>query len=297
MSYIFLRTFWFFLLFTHTLPAACHPELDPDIAIFLDNLMIRDCGFYTLLGSKPMTEFDITEMVDTSEEGLQNDYKQYVAALPLEKKTSCVSYADYREHALDNNSKPGGHIFDRKRRWEAWVRKMGLVSTARYKLVQWNGAYQAGLFINVPQMVHHLKQYQQEIESVTEMHFDPTTILDEIECKDSIFWKKVFASHYLHGLLLGFGQKNAYLFDWAQSKELSFNHFSDNQRWQKNIHRIAKTHVSIRDLPIPSFVTFGLCDEQVERYKKERTQIIEFLEKKDWMPFVLRCFEKKMAVE
>ncbi len=42
-------------------------EQQDEITIFLENLMIRDGGLYTLLGSKPMTEFDITDTLDKTE--------------------------------------------------------------------------------------------------------------------------------------------------------------------------------------------------------------------------------------
>ncbi|MCH9609894.1 MAG: hypothetical protein S4CHLAM45_13800 [Chlamydiales bacterium] len=152
-----------------------------------------------------------------------------------------------------------------------------------------------GLFVNVHQALYILKKYYNDFASVTETQFDLKTILDSIDDKNSSFWKKVFENHYLHGLLLGFGEKNSFLFDHTSKSDLvkikaiSFQRFKELSRSEKHSKGMMQPVVSIKNLVIPYFVTFNINDEIIDKYQKEKESIVQFLEEKNFTDFVLQC--------
>lgn len=282
-------------------------DKEEDIRIFLENLMIRESGLYTLLGSKPMTLFNMTDSVDISEEGLLKSYlelKKFMEKTesdsePHKAKISLPDYETYKNKCfIGYKAFP---FFHKKRLWEVWQAAYPHLSTPLYKLFSRRLSKEkpdamVGLFINVPQTVHVLRKYRSEFYQFTGMEFDTDKILDTIEDENSIFWDRVLTNHFLLGLLLGYGEKNAYLFDWITKNTLSpqsmsIARFPELSRIEQDVKKTMKKSITIEDLPIPYFVTFEISDETVERYKKEREKIIPFFKDKDFVPCVLRCLK------
>ena len=276
------------------------PELSAsskdDITLFLENLMIREDGLYTLLGSKAMTTFDITETLSETEEDFKRDYEN---ARSFEEKCksnpehfhsdamTLPDYKVYRERCLKNM-----HVMrflHHKNLWENWLHEKGSVSNSIYKLTARGGR---GLFVNVPNAISILKKYYADFSEKTGIEFDIDTIIDSIDDLESAFWNEVFKSNYLVGLMMGYGQKNSYLFDWAGKKSLPMNvislgRFKELSRINQHRNVIGKINVDVHDLEIPYFATFEINSEDVERYSKEREKIIHFLKDKELVPFIL----------
>ncbi|MFZ0566258.1 MAG: hypothetical protein WAM28_08755 [Chlamydiales bacterium] len=257
--------------------------------------MIRNGGLYTLLGTKPMTEFDITDTLDKTEQEIAQSYEELKVSLREQKSSNCSALPTFEEYVKKCNLQREELKFgDCKILWDTWLKTYGTVSTPTYKLIAWKGDFTAGLFIHVPHLIYTLKKYYREFSQITGIQFDVDTILNSIEDKNSVFWRKVLTNHYLHGLLLGYGERNAYLFNWVRKEALplesvSILRFPELSRLNQHAKQILKKKVSIDDLPIPYFVSFEINDEEIERYSKEQKKIISFMKDKDFTSFILKC--------
>ena len=162
--------------------------------LFLENLMLREGGLYTLLGSKPMTEFNVIDRLDKTEEDFAKSYQDLKEFLEQAKQkpkhpnanTPLPSYERFREKriALRDDCK----FCERKEIWEKWLAKRGFISIPLYKLLaRGKGEKKLGLFINVVQVRYILKKYQNEFSQIVQVEFDPDTIIDSVSDENSIF--------------------------------------------------------------------------------------------------------------
>jgi hypothetical protein len=270
-----------------------------DITLFLENVMIREDGLFTLLGSKPITQFDIAETLIETEEEILREYEQSKDFLEKCRQDpehfhsdnmQLPDYEVYREKCLKNRH--ALRFIDHKKLWENWLKEKGGISTPLYRLTY---RKDQGMLINILNTLFILKKYYSDFSRMTEMEFDIQTILDSINDPESKFWDEVFKNHYLFGLLMGYGQKNAYLFDWISKnrlplKAISFGRFKEFSRLNQHHELMRKIDVDIYDLEIPYFVSFEIDNEDVERYTREKEKIIAFLKDKDLISFVLSQF-------
>lgn len=271
--------------------------------LFLENVMIREYGLFTLLGSKPMLLFDITSKLLETEEELEHEYKAIKDFLEKNKhnpdhaSSYAIFYAtfpgfeEFKEQSL--KSLPKRSFGQRKKIWEQWFREKGCLSNSIYKLTF---RKDDGLFINIPNVVYILKKHYSDFVDLTGMTFDPGTILDSIEDAESPFWGQVFKNHYLLGLILGYGQKNAFLFDWKcrhsfSIDTVSIERFRELARLRHRTKAMRKANILVEDLEIPYFVVFDIDDKEMVRYSHEREKIIDFLKDKELVPFVLSQLE------
>ena len=266
------------------------------ITLFLENMMIREDGLFTLLGSKPMTQFDITGTLSETEEELKQEYEEAKAFLEKCKQDpehfhsdvmTIPEYKEFREKCL--KYKHALRFHQHKKLWENWLHEKGCISNQIYKLTS---REDNGLFINIPNAIYILEKYYADFSEITGFKFDVNTILDSIDDNASTFWNMVFKNHYLFGLIMGYGQKNSYLFDWVQQNSLSLNaislcRFKELSRLNQHINVTRKLNVTVHDLEIPYFASFDIDNEDVERYSREREKIIHFLKDKELIPFIL----------
>ncbi len=270
------------------------------IVTFVENLMIREGGFYTLLGSKPMTIFDITCTIEENEEDIARSYENSKLFFEKAKKdpekshTNGASLPDFEEYRAVCLSRLTTHQFlNKKMLWEVWLKKRGTFSTPAYILTSRRiGKGEMGVFLNIPQMLHILKKHQNEFRQETGMEFEISAILDSFEDEYSVFWNKVCGNHYLLGLLLGYGEKNAYLFNWLKTNSLplsavSILRFPDLSRLEQTKTPALKKNNPVEDLPIPYFVSFEINDPEIQRYATEKEKIISFLKERDYIAFAL----------
>jgi hypothetical protein len=273
--------------------------------LFIENLMLRDGGLFTLLGSKPMILFNITDDLERTEEEFAKSYREEKERLEKTKQDpgnvnlniAIPSYEEFKEKQL--RIREANQFCERKKIWEEWVSKRGYISTPTYKLIaRGSGDNKCGLFINIVQLHYILNKYRNEFEQIVRVEFDPNTIVDSIGDETDIFWQKVFKNHFLLGLLLGYGEKNAYLFDWVRRNSLplesiAIHRFPEISRLECHTKGIFKKNVTIADLVIPYFASFEIDDREIERYLNEREKIIHFLKDKDLATFVLECLQIK----
>ena len=271
--------------------------------LFIENLMLRDGGLFTLLGSKPMILFNITDDLERTEEEFIKGYQEEKESLEKAKQEpsninvniAIPTYKEFKEKQLWLREK--NQFRERKKIWEEWVSKRGCISTPIYKLIAREiGNDKWGLFINVLQMHYFLNKYHNEFAQIVQVEFDPNTIIDSIGNETNVFWQKVFKNHFLLGLLLGYGEKNAYLFDWIRRNSVPLESivihlFPATSRLECHTTEIFKKNVTIADLVIPYFASFEIDDQELERYVKEKKKIVSFISDQELVPFVLKCFQ------
>jgi hypothetical protein len=131
--------------------------------------------------------------------------------------------------------------------------------------------HQEGLFINIPNFLFVLKAHYTDFAKIGG-EFDYEQVLNEFENEDSLFWDKVCKSDFLMGLLFGYGAKNAFAFVWRSKYNLQLPIiFGKHQGWDP----VYQQNISIKDLPLPRLCAYSLGDETIEKYLKERKQIIK----------------------
>lgn len=290
----------FFLLngFLPTLSA------DDKITQFLENVIIRESGAFTLLGTKPMTEFDVAWSVEEQEEDYEASYQELKLMFKKTQQspsqftcslTEMPSFSEYKNKCLSN--KELYSFLKKKELWENWLANYRSIASANFKLTMREHPYKTGILINVPQAIYILKKYHADFVEQTQIEFDLATILDTIDDHKSSFWNSVFTNHYLHGLLLGFGEKNAFIFDYMKkmdslkTKAFSFQHFAHSSEIYAHGKEMMQPNVSIENLVIPYFVTYDINDDMREKYLREKGKIIDYLKEKNLVDEVLKILK------
>lgn len=246
-------------------------------------ILIRSYGMYTLLGSKPITTFNILRDVpyNRSDEQLQQDYD--VLVKKYEGFKDKVSIEEYK------NSTSNESPFDEEAIWNFWKENWKKYTGKKYlffekkDILEIDGKKQEvgeGFFVNVFEAACIIKKHYQEFRDELGEDFDPLQAIYNLPNPSSILWRH--NSEYLYGLLLGFGEKNSYLFKLRNKGKIPFKSVFLFDAQEESNH-LSKSNVSIDDLPLPAFVTFSFTDEQLFIYKKEREKILDFYHNKDFL--------------
>lgn len=254
--YLILMICLFFLV-------GCENSAEDDVSIFLKNVMIRERGLYVLLGSKPMSTFSI-----------ENGFPE-----------STQEHKHFR-HART------------KKLWENWVHKEVSLSS-HYKFIARKSPFGdhslEGLFINVPNSEYILKHHYTDFAKLTGQEFSPGEILQDLSNAESLFWTRVFRNHYLSGLLLGFGEKNAYLYDWGEKNHIE--PFVSRPKGMPSLDQISnlyfKSTIYLEDLYLPLFGSSEINDPVVEKYRIERKYILSKLRGKNFTTEMMRRLQNR----
>lgn len=252
--------------------------------LFLENVMIREKGLYVLMGTKPLSCFEVEDIY--SENTVRSAYKNYLKNKPV----SPMNFEEFHKQYKQTLPKlPLRLRFETL--WKHWCEtKEGSISPC-YRFVArkapFNHEINFGLFINVPSTTYILKKNYESFSQITGISFDPITVIDEISDKNSLFWERVFHNHYLMGLLFGFGERNAFIFDWGAQHEAFLSDQQEVKLCDKRFIDENKSFISPRDLKLPLFGSFSINDPYLENYKKEQKQIINRFKRKDFVTVVM----------
>lgn len=246
--------------------------------------MIREKGLYVLMGTKPLSCFEVEDIY--SENAVRIAYKNYLK----NQAVPAMNFEEFQEQYKKTVPKlPLRLCFETL--WKYWCETKADSISPCYRFVArrapFNHEVSFGLFINVPSTTYILKKNYESFSQITGIPFDPNTIIDEISDNGSLFWEKVFHNHYLMGLLFGFGERNAFIFDWGSQHEAFLPDQQGIKFCDKRFIDQNKPHVSPKDLKLPLFGSFSLCDSNLENYKKEQKQIINRFKRKDFVTVVM----------
>ena len=229
---------------------------------FFRGVMLQNQAIYTLWGSKPMTMISI-------EDGDPSDTNQ----LSKKDKKNRIAFEDY--HLLKN--------------WEKWEKVKSQFALNRYAFFKRTDSEQATIyFVDLTKVALVLQENYNTFKRELGIDFDPLNESLSIE-QGSEFWDKTFDNPALLGLLLGYGVKNSFCFQWkycnlAETHEklaesLVFR-FSDKPQGGK---------ATFDKLSLPIFASFSESeDEVIEKYKREREIIREVYEDKDFLALTLQ---------
>ncbi|MEX0962105.1 MAG: hypothetical protein WDZ28_04525 [Simkaniaceae bacterium] len=242
--------------------------------LFLDGPMI-----YTLLGSKPMS---CHEIIDANEEEWIRAHEMFFDAVPESKKEKI------RKEFLEEIQNYTLH--------EHWI---------KWKCIRSRFPNQEFLFreilsesphlyfvcvVNTKLVIKMLLQHYDLFRKELGFDFDPLSAALEFEKEDSIFWKKLFANHFLQGILYGFGLENAYFFS------------QENQRkGEKSIESVFKRRsLPVNDgiIEIPRFASYQVEEGEdlvIARYQKERTEIQKKIIENNWVELISALLLDKRA--
>ena len=120
--------------------------------------------------------------------------------------------------------------------------------------------------------------------NVVGFDFNPIKVVYEIQDLESQFWNKVLAHSALHGILYGFGVKNALAFQWKYWEEAPFL-----REASPHASNTFQKRASMNDFPIPAFAVFN-DHAIVEKYKQERKIIQKLYHGRDFLELTLEQF-------
>ncbi|MCB1067637.1 MAG: hypothetical protein KDK56_05575 [Simkania sp.] len=272
--------------------------------------MIREGGLYTLLGSKPLTEFDVQSVAEETEEELQTSYENLKAFLDKAEKEKNSSeeertafnhdgmvlptYEKYKERWEKNRTVM--KALNSKKLWEKW-KNLEESLDPKFLFISRKAPYgegEIGLFVNIPSLVYILHHYKSEFSIRTQLEYDPNEESFQIRDPDSLFWSRVFRDHFLTGLVYGYGEKSAYLYEWSNKylpsigkEKRQFFSNNDDKMSQREKLRV-KSEVLPSDLTIPTFFHFGVSDPRKLEYRIEREKIVDHFKDKDFTSEVMR---------
>jgi hypothetical protein len=233
---------------------------------FFRGIMLQNQAIYTLCGSKPMTMIPI-EAEDKDQSGCEY--------LSKDKKNRIV-FEDC--HLLQN--------------WENWEKVKERFPINRYaffKRTNPTDSKQVTIyFADLTKVALTLQENYTIFKRELGLDFDPLNESLSIE-NESEFWNKTLDSPALLGLLLGYGIKNAFCFQWkfcnladthTKLAESFLFRFSDKPQSGK---------ANLDKLSLPIFASFSEGeDEVIEKYKREREIIKTIYEDRDFLTLTLQ---------
>ena len=269
---------------------------------FFENLMIREGGLYTLVGTKPITEFDIESSYKHTEENIRESYEELKAFLKKADKEKNLPEDERKAFNLYNLTLPSfaeyKEEWDKQRDflgpkelWEEWNKSSRELDPKFRLFSKMFGEVEAGFFVNIPNLVYTLHHYKKDFCERIYMEFDPNEVVFQIGDETSIFWKKVFQDHFLLGLILGYGERSSYLFDWGEKHLKSIK--NDRKHFfyvedRQVINLMGKPSLEVPDLLWPVFFHFGITDLMRLYYELEREKIIEYFQEKNFTETTLK---------
>lgn len=246
-------------------------ELTEDLLdVTFERIFIRNFGCFVLLGSKPMIIFDLTFVPSKKERmvlyNLQPDR--------VRKYVSC-------ERFMPSD-------IDCKNLWEVLEVFQNDHIGNRYFLTK-DESWGSGLFINIPLAMKILEEHYEDFSRLTGYSFDPQEAVYQLGNKEQGLWQEIKTNHYLLGLLLGFGKKNASFFNneqeqlrWESSRRGCHNWKIDTDNTSEIIYQ----------LKVPEFIVYKKNDEYEKKYNKERDHILESYKGKNFVMQTLKYLKQ-----
>jgi len=237
--------------------------------------MLRQSGIYTLLGSKPMSLVDMSYMPPTKEQRLQvwNDH-------PASFKEKYSSEDLYFRPSNDR-------VILKK--WKKFESKL-LGNKFRFIEIEDHDL----LFINIELTKKLILDYQDVFKNLLGENITPEEIINCMENSSSKYWHLISQNHKALGLLLGYGLHNATCFQKFMedrlNPELSYASTTSSKTFRQE-------HPKLSNVSIPGFRVFPGGENQVERYKLERKEILSKCSNRDFPKTALKHLKENISTE
>lgn len=222
-------------------------------------VMLEEGGIYTLCGDKPITCFTIGENPKAN-------------GIPM----SHLSLKDW------NTYEQVGKRYNSNR--------FLFVKIPHPVPVPGVGPFEDGYFVNIPETATVLQEHYSLFRERVGFDFDPMVQVYDIQNPSSVFWNKTLKNKFLLGILLGFGKKNAYLFEeWAKATKQQGDLAGKISALSTGFSDTLSTNRTIRELSLPIFRTFPTEENEqfLEKYRKQKQKIEEIYRGHDFVEMTL----------
>lgn len=260
-----------------------------DLEYFLNLLLFENHGAFVMFGSKPISDMTL---IDT-EKG-EAKWKQKLAAMTEEEREQWDK--TFKEMEKNGDIIKPGFLRNPFKGWLAWEKINDRFDNKRFLILVKPQAEESAfydlLFLDIAKTAVLLAEHYDYFKKIAGMDFDPFAIVYEIEDPQSQFWNRVFQmeNHLAKGLLFGYGEKNALLFD------CQFKHLEKDEAFSKQImdipipvsfeKEVSLGQGNLRNFTIPRF---GVADrEYIRKYQIEKKEIEDFYQGKDFLSTTLK---------
>jgi hypothetical protein len=234
---------------------------------FVDFILIRERGIFTLLGSKPVSEFPLKCLSVNRE--LTDAEKKRVNAQRRHRSRY------FHRHLSDL--------------WTRWKKSHSLES-GQFLLLEVEDSEQINLLlINKPLLRKTLSEHYEDFASCMSGEFDAEELIGDVQRLKELFHRSS-KSHLLMGVIFGYGYNNAQKYRSQQFQDADSGCSIDIKDY---IRTRVKRHVTLSDLVLPTFAHFTNPDPQVLQYEKERAEIQAKYRGKDLRKVFIDVFNGK----
>jgi len=215
-----------------------------------------------------------------------------LTGIPSEEKEEFFSTQS--SHAILKNT------LNFKENWEEWERVKSQYPTSRYlffrrKSPSFSSDEEAVFLVNIIATADILQKYYSLFRKEIGFDFSVVNTVFEIEDNNSLFWEKVLNQHDLLGILLGFGETNAVLYDWVRKNE---NAVEENQQKRAFYNSLStqspgsNTLASLTDIhfPLPAFACYAEPQslKLIKKYEMQRKMIQKIYKGKNLVEITLK---------
>ncbi len=316
------------LLFSLVLLTACSASqaskpfnLTKEEHVFLEKFfrywMLRETAIYTLIGSKPLTEFYLF-YYDNSEEQKKDRENLYFLLNQNNKKDmefyESLSSIEKQEKAYLISEKDFIHnIEDLWGKWERIQHRFPLKK--RFLLIKkerpkdhWKDVFPTCravydiFFVDILKTALVIQEHYGLFKQAVGFDFDPIEIVFQLEKEHSRFWdiiggKDAWKYSPLWGILYGFGKENSFSFLWKNRHIRNLHSNEQEKLFALNLPKWSscpdspwfddKNGFSISNFGIPIFASFTENDPIIARYEAEREKIKKLYQGKDFVTYTL----------
>jgi len=245
------------------------PEERNSLKEFFRELLFDNTGAYTLYGTKPVSIVLIQEP-PTDEE--REEWRKYYESLSEKEK------AELRVHKAR---------YDFRANYQKWqeIKSRFPIRQYLFGIFRLDDKNETFYFVNIETTVRALLKYYEDFRRVLGYDFDPLQVVFEVEDSNSIFWNKIDKHHALLGILLGYGEDNAWFFRWMlkfEEAKCPIGEFFRTLPSKSTADFVI--YPDPHNFHLPIFRNFGLYPEGkdlLKQYKKEQKQIKALYEGKD----------------
>lgn len=220
---------------------------------FLEHVMIRESGIYTLMDYKPVSLINLTYTPPTKEERY-NHWQRFSLERKMEYSVDDMLYSSFKAPDI----------------WKKWELVASKFLGTKYRFIPDGTGFV--YFVNVPLAQTIVQEHLELFNKILGKNVTAAEIIDCIGDNSSPLWQELCQGHCLRGLLFGYGLQNA----------LGFERYSQERRENaqktslstKPTFVLIDNHPKITSVNIPTFRVFEGGEDQVEKYLANRKEIL-----------------------
>ena len=243
------------------------------LTLFFNDIMLFESGIYTLWGAqKPVTTIPVANYSE-------KDMKARYEALSEAEKNKASFSVDIVE---------GYSLAEAWKKWEQISPRFPMKRFMLFKQEKQDPHFFFIIFVDIVKTAAVIQDNYEAFQKAMGFDFHPLELVQQIDQKDSVFWKNL--NSHLYGLLFGFGKTNSQIFHWKH-----FDHPKSCDELCKiikpsfsNKQLTGNVKFSINNFQIPDFVSFNNIDPVIKNYEEEMKMIRKIYEGHDFLELTLQ---------